>query len=674
VGMHLQQRPYRRALRLCCLVSLCLGTEAPPPLGASFTAESQRALGAARAALLVSAPSQRAAPQKLDERRVHLRLSRDARQGQCHARAHPETSPFEHASWASFQKHGKVFCAPPPDEFRPEHLRGQNLTRLTCFSDKADFERPTYCTAQHLFGVCRGGNSGKAWDPPLLVADGPGAAARRAAPCKWRAFCEPTAAFRQYRATRGGKYPRGDAWGEILKVEWPPPFEDELDAPFDGRKHYLVNGDCASSTFNPAHCIADVAVAYAMKKSVGLLGDREDTVIALANGFNNIKRGTPFYDFWDALAAEVIPQPEQARFRRVSAVFSPPSFLSPTWRSNHACVGRRLSPLIIDMQRDLAPRLDSAAQPRWAEWLGDEARLQNAIRVSPAHTWPLNVAPAGGFVLFALRCAPAGAKALRAMPQKERPRCMWNFNELWRATRDRFPNQALLAVHLTPAMDFMAQYALYRRARLVVGLHGGQLGHALWLRDDQDLIEIGHDGGTNNPSMFAGMATAAGGGFRWLGSPLPMTKKNGGDVVVQGVVNDMDEMLGFNTSRRAARPSQRADAPASAGDGPRVTISEGPAAGVDYSCAEKDARPAARELVGICVIKCRRTTRKPTVVRDSSDAARRCARAVSVCAAHEDCDVVDVNNQGTFATLKAAQAVDPPHKYGCPPAPDAGAC
>ena len=44
---------------------------------------------------------------------------------------------------------------------------------------------------------------------------------------------------------------------------------------------------------------------------------------------------------------------------------------------------------------------------------------------------------------------------------------MWNFERLWDHVRARLPNQPLLAVHLTPQMDFMAQYALYRRAKLV---------------------------------------------------------------------------------------------------------------------------------------------------------------------------------------------------------------
>jgi len=99
-------------------------------------------------------------------------------------------------------------------------------------------------------------------------------------------------------------------------------------------------------------------------------------------------------------------------------------------------------------------------------------------------------------------------------------------------------------------MSYLAQYALWRSAALVVGVHGGNLGGALWLSPGQSLLELGFTGCQAHPTQFAHIAAANGARYRCVtlqsyGSKnFPASKDNGGNANIERVIDAAREMLG----------------------------------------------------------------------------------------------------------------------------------
>ena len=91
----------------------------------------------------------------------------------------------------------------------------------------------------------------------------------------------------------------------------------------------------------------------------------------------------------------------------------------------------------------------------------------------------------------------------------------------------------------------------------------------------------------------------------------------------------------------AASSAATADEPASTTR--RVTRGLGVFAGADFPCVERDAFVGAPWARGACLIKCG---------PGSSSSAPRCAHAMSVCEKLAQCATVDVNVEGSVATLK----------------------
>jgi capsular polysaccharide biosynthesis protein len=82
-------------------------------------------------------------------------------------------------------------------------------------------------------------------------------------------------------------------------------------------------------------------------------------------------------------------------------------------------------------------------------------------------------------------------------------------------------------------MSYLSQYALWRSAAVVVGVHGGNLGGALWLSPGQALVEIGFKGcATKDPTQYAHVAVGVGAKYRCV--PFrekgPHMKETGGSV------------------------------------------------------------------------------------------------------------------------------------------------
>lgn len=70
-------------------------------------------------------------------------------------------------------------------------------------------------------------------------------------------------------------------------------------------------------------------------------------------------------------------------------------------------------------------------------------------------------------------------------------------------------------VSLDASVPWSLQVALWRRAKAVVGLHGGELAGAVFLGPGQALVEITPpEHSCGHPSMFAHAAIAAGAAYR----------------------------------------------------------------------------------------------------------------------------------------------------------------
>ena len=83
-------------------------------------------------------------------------------------------------------------------------------------------------------------------------------------------------------------------------------------------------------------------------------------------------------------------------------------------------------------------------------------------------------------------------------------------------------------------------------------------------------------------------------------------------------------------------------APKSRG-GVRITRGPlGPFAGANFPCAEQDAHRGASWARGACLIKCRHAG---------------CGRAVALCQRLPHCSGININVEGTVATLKSATAL-----------------
>ena len=135
------------------------------------------------------------------------------------------------------------------------------------------------------------------------------------------------------------------------------------------------------------------------------------------------------------------------------------------------------------------------------------------------------------------RCAP-GARAGAGKGGSRR--CLTNARDVWEALLRAFPSRPALLAAPSASTPYLAQVRLARRASLVIGLHGGQLGSAVWLGPGQALLEIqvyearapptraqlenerpvAHGGGTcfncmrpPKPSLFTNMALGAGASY-----------------------------------------------------------------------------------------------------------------------------------------------------------------
>jgi hypothetical protein len=126
-----------------------------------------------------------------------------------------------------------------------------------------------------------------------------------------------------------------------------------------------------------------------------------------------------------------------------------------------------------------------------------------------------------------------------------RGRRLTNAPDAFRALRRAFGGQRpLLRVVTDSKVPYLAQYALWRAAALVVSVHGGNLGGALWLSPGQALIELGFGGCAKSPTQFAHAAVANGARYRCLElGGEGVSRDDGGSVDVAALVARAAELL-----------------------------------------------------------------------------------------------------------------------------------
>ena len=119
-----------------------------------------------------------------------------------------------------------------------------------------------------------------------------------------------------------------------------------------------------------------------------------------------------------------------------------------------------------------------------------------------------------------------------------------NKGELWTSMVEAFPDAKILQVEFSADIDYVVQCSLWRRARLVIGIHGGNLGCSMFLSPGQGLVEAGFGckSARKEISMFGAAAVHNGAMYRCAQTTGNM--ETGGDVDVDKAVRDLLEMWG----------------------------------------------------------------------------------------------------------------------------------
>jgi len=141
------------------------------------------------------------------------------------------------------------------------------------------------------------------------------------------------------------------------------------------------------------------------------------------------------------------------------------------------------------------------------------------------------------FVLVLTRRAPTRRRLLNTR------RTIHNLDAVVDALRAALPSLTVRVVSTAVVRPWARQVALWRRARVVVGLHGGALAHSLFLGPGQGLVEITpREHSCGHPSMFAHMAVGVGATYAGV-LCRTCSMARGGAVEVEAVVLVVREVL-----------------------------------------------------------------------------------------------------------------------------------
>ena len=204
------------------------------------------------------------------------------------------------------------------------------------------------------------------------------------------------------------------------------------------------------------------------------------------------------------------------------AVTAPPSMHAITWGAKN-CKAQVKS----DVLAALRARADG--------FLDAEAAARLPPRLPPGDT------KKDGFILVVER-KPVRRRRLAGLVD-QRQRHVHNMRDVLAAVAKHFPRLAVKAVHFDGAIPFALQVALWRRATVVLGIHGGALANSLFLSPGQGLVEITpQQHSCGHPSMFAHVTVAVGARYRGVLCST-CTMRDGGAVDVAAVVRAVRAVL-----------------------------------------------------------------------------------------------------------------------------------
>ena len=376
---------------------------------------------------------------------------------------------------------------------------------------------------------------------------------RAAEACAWTVHCDAAdgdaAELERRLSAKGGK-PGATRWPRIRLVGGAPPPGAAFE---DGRVHYLARrGDCGGSGPNPAHCAGDLANFYAVlhlaaSSVLGANATRDATRVLLGHGYAYGYDGlaawggdagaraddVALYLLWRAGAAAVdrladavdgdatYGGPAGAAFVAATAVTAPAAMAAITWGPKN-CKAQVRSDVLATLRRRADAFLDAHADALLP-------RLPNASR---------------GYALVVERRAPEPERRRRLGGKGDaRRRHVHNMGDLLAALRAARPELDVRPVAFDGSIPWALQVALWRRATLVVGLHGGALANALFLSPGQGLVEITpREHSCGHPSMFAHVAVAVGATYRGV-LCAGCTMRSGGAVDVPAVLRAVAAVL-----------------------------------------------------------------------------------------------------------------------------------
>jgi len=352
--------------------------------------------------------------------------------------------------------------------------------------------------------------------------------------CAWSVYCEPAskeaAAILQRRLW--GR-PKEQMWPKVQVWSRAPPAGRIVDKPL-----YLARrGDCGGKAPNPAHCVADGQLFHAtmelLRRSQGFASINETTVF-LAGGFGfgghamratggddmpwSPSKGVATYLLWASAKRvrrlydrDAWPDHTYGAAAYRDVVLSPPPFHAATWAPQN-CLAQVRSDVFAHLRRNVDARLERAAA------LGPRGRAPKP------------------FVLVLSR----GSDQRRLVNAK---RTVHNLDAVVDALQRALPSFAVRVVSTSIPRPWARQVALWRRARLVVALHGGALAHALFLGPGQGLVEVTpREHSCGRPSMFAHMAIGVGAAYAGV-LCRACSMARGGAVDVGAVVRVVRGML-----------------------------------------------------------------------------------------------------------------------------------
>jgi len=226
--------------------------------------------------------------------------------------------------------------------------------------------------------------------------------------------------------------------------------------------------------------------------------------------------------------------------------------MASNWWAPSVCRAARRSPVLADMRVQVGPRLDTLALHSFRE-VG-----VRVIRRAVSKHWPNDThggrgGSNGSEELSTLSLSrekkawawlESGKLILMVDRAASRGRNVHNAAQLWKGLVNAFGDtRPLLRVVTDSTMSYLAQYALWRSAALVIGVHGGNLGGCLWLSPGQSLIELGFSKCLDKPTQFAHVSTALGARYRCVELNPGADKDKGGSVDVEKAVARAIEVL-----------------------------------------------------------------------------------------------------------------------------------